>query len=693
MVRSIDSNMQAVINGHTKRPAVTITAEDHILHYSQYQFPNGTDEWNDACIANDGSIVRVRVSRGSFNSAVTTQRITDPSVASQWTTWSGVSNGNANIFQDASCAISNNGGTLRIFVQQGTGGNAIWTWSSTDNGNTWSSQSTVLSPPGGALVRGLGSGGNNDIFFLYDVAGGDQLGASFFNGSSWSALNSSAGSLAVTQSGAGVAVVWNAFGGGQYKIYYSDGYDLFSSLYNPTSNTWGPAENVAPATSTAIARTSPRVAYDPVRQVYMLAVIESDSGILTGSVYSYPRIRLSADIVHWSNGIILHDISGTVTFGANAFYLTAPQSGSSGARYYITTMGYVYTAIPFNQSNSNQFVDLSPAVLSYKRIEKTNKPAEFQMVLDNSKGQYNGLVSTSAGNTQPLGPNTSIVINEGYYVGNPPTTKDQILTAVYHLQQIHFERTPQDNLIRLVGYDKSRLLDYQARFQQTYNNKTVAFLVAEVLGRAGLFNPVISSTSSTSRSVPQFIIYAGRAYRAAMDELCTTYGLYYFCDQNEVMQVRELGIADSSVWTYQPEWELFSYVVNDLRANHIVVSGKPPATGQAGALTTWEQYDDAHVQWVGGEQLLHEVDTKLTTTGQAQLRASLSMQREQRAAQAHVVQVPVNPALQLFDVITVNDYAAPQGSGQSGNARIVESTITFNAEHAEYTQQFALEGV
>ncbi len=681
-MRSIDGAMQTVINGHTKRPAITCTIEDHNQHFVDWLTPGTADGWNDWCLTGDNAILRVRVSRNNFASTFYFQRITDPTSLTQWQTWNAFSGGSNNIFQDGSCAVSNNGGTIRAFAQRGTGGNNLWVWTSTNNGNSWTGPVSVLSPPGGALIRGIGSAGNNDVFIIYDVAGGDALGNSFFSGGFWSGLGT--WTLPNIQSGAGIDA---AFTGRYYTLVYSDSYDLFSCLFDSNTSTWSSDSNIAPATTTAIVRTSPRIVMDSAG-VYTCTVIESDSGLVSGSVYSYPRFRQSTDLVHWSNGFILHDINEHVSLGAVFIPYFLPTGLQTTQRAYIATMNDVYSSKVFSHGDATQQVTVSGAVLSYKRIERTNKPAQIEMLVDNASGQYNGMLSL-AGTYAPIGPNTSIVVSEGYYTGSPPTSVDVIQTSICHIKDVHIERTPEENQLKLVGLDKSRLLDYQSRYQMTYNNKTVSYLVAEVLARAGLFSPVISSTSNTSQTVPQFVIHAGRPYRVALDELCTVYGLYYFLDQNEIMQVRELSSGDSSIWTYHPEIELVSFVTSDLRANHIIVSGKPPVSGTAFALTTAEAYDDVHNAWVGQEQLLHEIDLKLTTTAQCQARANLSLAREQRAQYAHVVTIPVNPALQLFDVVTLIDSAV----GQNLTARIMQQEIIYDAQKAEYYQLLALEGV
>jgi len=69
---------------------------------------------------------------------------------------------------------------------------------------------------------------------------------------------------------------------------------------------------------------------------------------------------------------------------------------------------------------------------------------------------------------------------------------------MYRINQILFVRTPEENEIHLVCYDHSRDLDLQCRWQTTYTNQTVAYLVTEVCARAGLFSPVVPATRYTT---------------------------------------------------------------------------------------------------------------------------------------------------------------------------------------------------
>src|SRR5438874_443119 len=122
-MRSLSGTLTAALNARTRRPAISLTAEDHINHLAQAIATTNSDGYNDLCIASDGSIVRVRVTRGgnAFQQSLQWQRITDPTSSTQWQTWTTFSGGSGNVFQDGGCAVSNNGTVIRAFAQQGNG--------------------------------------------------------------------------------------------------------------------------------------------------------------------------------------------------------------------------------------------------------------------------------------------------------------------------------------------------------------------------------------------------------------------------------------------------------------------------------------------------------------------------------------------------------------------------------------------
>lgn len=680
MGRVLSATLATAVGATTRVPTVALTVEDHIQHFATYQTPGSADSYHDACLATDGSIVRVQVTRGSnaFQQSLRWQRVTDPTQASQWQSWSTFGGATNNCFQDGFCAVAQNpGGTLRAFVLSGSGSN-VWTWSSSNNGASWSgSPTTVLTIPGSGLVKGLASAGNNDVFFLYDVTGGEAIGCSFFSGGSWSALRT--WTLATIPGASGLGVYWT---GSVYNIVYSDGYSLKQCTFNPGTLAWTALPDIAPVTSTAIARISPRLTYDASTSLYNLTCIEADSGLLTGSVYSYPRVRQSADLQHWSNGFVAHDISAS--YGA---VLLQRDNDAS----YLISMPTIQRSPNYTSASSTQYLDGSAALLSYTRTETANRPARIELELDNTQGALSAKVG-NASNYQPINLNASLVLNEGYKTGSGHTTVERVKTGTYRINQIMFLRSPQQNRLKLVGYDLSRNLDLLNRYQTTYSGQTVAWMVVEICARAGLFRPVVPNTSATSQSIATFVLQAGLPYRRALDDLCATYHLMYFLDESEVLQFRELSSADSASWSYQPEIELVSFGADDERSNHIIVTGKPPAGGQVGAITSAEVHDDANEHQIGLERLLHHVDPRLSSSSQCQLKAQFLLAQQQRMQVQHSVTVPLNPALQLLDVVNVSDTPAG-GTGQSGNARIIQTRASYEPQRAIYQHELYLEGV
>ncbi len=687
----MDAALTTAVSAITRIPAVQLSIDDRVQHFTLYQSPANADAWHDACVAPDGSIVRVQLVRGGsgFANNFNHQRVTDPTQASQWNTWGTFGGGSGTMFQDGGCCVgvAADGVTLWAFAQQGTGGNAVYWWHSSNNGSTWVGPTSVISPPGSALTKGIATDGANNVWFLYDVSGGEDIGFCSWNGSAWSGLTT--WTLSPIAAGAGLAVTKL---GSIYTIIYSDSYTLYSVTYNGAS--WTAQPNVASATSTAVGRISPRLQL--MNGVYNLICTEFDSGALTGTVYSYPRVRQSSDLLHWSNGYILHPL--TNSYGAALVMDSAPPSGSAGGRYYAITMAAVFSA-PIFLSLANQHFAADAYILSYKRVDYgssglVGKPSTLEIILDNNKGQLNTLVCTTGVGAawQPISLNASLTLNEGYKVGGPPpTTIDTIQTGTYRITEIEFERSPQQNSIRLLAKDVSRDLDRQCRWQQTYTNQTIAWLVAEVCARAGLLSYTIPATTNTGMLVPTFILKAGATYRAALKELCATYGLWYFCNQAEDMIFYELSTSDPVVWSYEPEVEIVTFGTQDERANHIIVSGKPPVGGTSFSLTVGETYDDNNAALVQREMLLHHIDAKLTNTAETADAAASLLAEEQRQAIKHTCTIPVNPALQVYDVVTIIDYVAPTGSGQNGNFHILQQEVQYEAQKAVYEHHLILE--
>jgi hypothetical protein len=353
-------------------------------------------------------------------------------------------------------------------------------------------------------------------------------------------------------------------------------------------------------------------------------------------------------------------------------------------------MSSILRAQSYSQSNANQYLNVGNAVISYSLKELDGKPAVLDMILDNNQGLFAAFISQAAA-PQPIGPRCSLVLHEGYCTGTPPTTVEAVKVGTYHITSIQIQRSPQMHQLRLLCHDATSQLDLVNRFQMSYVLQQLGWLLREICARARLFSLSLPSSSQITQTVPYFVLQAGQTFRSALAELCSIYDLHFFLDQDETVQFRELSSADVSTWSYQPELELITFGSQEQPGNHVIVTGKPPGT--TAALTTAEAYDDTNMQWIGQEHLIQHVDQKLLTSAQCASKASFLLTQAQRKQIQHQIHIPVNPAHQLLDVISVSDYSIPVGSGQSGSGRIVASTVNYNAQQAEYTSVLQLEGV
>jgi hypothetical protein len=670
-LRTLTSSIQNALAATARTPASSMQLFDPIQHYASYQTLGIAEGISAACVASDGALIRASVDRpvGAFVATLSVQRISDPGNASQWSAWSVVSS--ANLLRDAGCALSNNGGTLRVFAQSGTSPYNLLAWESSDNGATWSGPTTIAAIT--SFIRGIGSAGHNDVFYARDDTGGESLAVSQFSGGAWSVP--ATWTLGVLPACAGVDAAWDA-ANSRYLLAVSDGSQISGYSYTPGSGAWALVGAIAPldsATSLGLARTSPRLqSFDGL---YCLCYVEGDSGAFTGLVYAYARLRQSKDFVHWSDGTLVSQQWG---FGPTWLKAPTPPAGSAGAAYYLLNNTYAWRAPVYSASNPQQYQDVSAQVLEVQRHEARGKAGALTLRLSNAGGQYNSLPM--------LGLNTSMLLAEGY---RDPTSgvASTIAVGTYYVDRYQFVRGPDCNELLIQARDATKRLDRAARQQRSYSGQTLGWLLTELAANAGLFAVSLPATSQLSQIVPGFVVPAGHTLRQALNELCAVYAVAYFLDETETLQFRELSASDTSVWAYQPELERLTIGSDDQRANHIFVTGR----ASTGTLVYAESYDFAHLTQTGQERLIYHTDPRLTTSAQAALKAGFLLAEEQRASRQHTISVPANPALQLLDVVTLTDSAAPTGTGQSQSARIAALEVLNQPGEARCEMTLTLE--
>ncbi len=670
-MRTLTSSIQNALASTARAPVISAQLFDPIEHYSAYQTLAIAEGISAACVAGDGSLVRAYVDRpvGAFSATLSIQRVTDPGATSQWSTWTVLSS--ANLLRDAGCALSNNAGTLRVFAQSGASPYNLLVWNSTDNGATWSGPVTIAAI--NATIRGLGSAGQNDVFYAYDASGGEALAVSRYSGGAWSAPAS--WTLGVLPACVGLDAAWDS-ANSRYLLAVSDGSQISGYSYTPSGGSWALVGAIAPldsATSQGLSRVYPRLQiFDAM---YNLAYLEVDNGAMTGLSYSYARLRQSPDFSHWSDGLLL---SQRWSFDPTWLKAPTPPAGSAGPAYYVLNNAYAWRAPLYNPANPQRFLDVSAQVLEARRHEARGKAGQIMLRLSNAGGQYNTL--------SMLGLNTSIQLSEGYH--DPSSgAPSSIAVGIYYIDRYQYLRAPDHNELLITARDATKRLEREARLQTGYSSQPLSWLLTELAARAGLFSVSIPASSQFSQIVPDYIVPAGHTLRRALDDLCAIYSVYYFLDQTETLQFRELASSDAPVWSYQPELETLTIGSDDLRANHVIVTGR----ATAGALVYGESYDFAHLAQTGQERPLYHTDPRLTSGAQASLKAGFLLADEQRAGTHHTISVPAHPGLQLLDAVTLTDSAAPAGTGISTNARISALQMAYDAQRAQFALTLTLE--
>jgi hypothetical protein len=673
MVRTIDAGLSAAISATTQQPVMRCTIAITDPQFATYQSAAGTECRSAACVAGDGSIVRAHLPQsGGASQPLSVQRITDPSQASQWTTWTQLATG-MNV--TAGCAMAYMDNAVFLFAQQYGGSYPMVFWTSADNGQTWSAMRIMPAlPTSPTNVRGIASAGNNDCFIQYDVSGGEQIAYASYSGSWGIWLQSTLGPMAA---GAGIAVTYVGGSTNTYYIATSDGQILNAYRYAPGSGTWSQPPVIVPASASGVAHVYPFLT-QLQSGIFTLCYNEIDTGTVTSLVYSRPRLITSRDFTHWSDG---YPLGISCSLGATLLdATTSPPAGSAGPGIYVAGDLQIWRSPQYSQSNIYQYQDVSSRIISFDRREKVNAKGELQLVLDNADGALTPFVTGG-----PISPNAVLTLSEGYQVNGAP---DTVTTGIYRIERVTLARSPDASQIHILGYDPTKWLKWQVRTMRSYTNQTLGWLIAEIVARANIPLAPLPNTPQVGEILPSFIVPTGSTLAHAFKELVSTYDLYWLYDQQNGLTLRELNSGDGVNWAYSPDWFALTlgWAGDDDRATHIIITGKPLSTSQ---LCAAEAVDYANSARVNQDRVLHVANPRLTTNVAAAVKASLLLADEQRANSTYAATVAGNPALQVLDVVKITDAFLDL----SNTVRITELHVTYKAEQATYLLTFTAEAV
>jgi hypothetical protein len=661
-MRALTPTLSSAISAAGRQPAVQVRLADDKEHYAllRQDAPAKATLGCAACTAPNGNLVRAALfdNGGSGNADLAVQAISDPSQASQWTTWATLISAGA--AADQPLALSANpGGVVRLFYADGPSDAAIIkVFESTNNGATWTGPSTVYS--GTASYFFLASGGNDDLFATRNSAIG-VWDVQFFkkSGGAWQPpLTWSLGALSSMD---GLAAAWN---GSTYFLaaagWYSAGTAIEAYSFDGAS-TWADLNFVVPTDGSNLGFKYRLPSVQLVDGLYRLTYVEHDDGSVDGTPFDRYRLACSLDFTHWSCGVPASPQTLTSVFGA-------PFAKAFGS-YYVTTPVYTFSWQVYTAGDATRNSDVSPQVLAYQRRETLLHASEVEVTISNQAGQFD----TAPG----LVRNGTLIVDEGYVTASGT---EQVTVAMASIEHWFFRRSPGGSELVIVGRDVSRWLDDEAPLLLTYKNRTVLWLTIEVAARAGIFQLFWPSTPATGQTVASFAIQPGHSWREALHRLMEAYGLEYVVRADGSLVLHDPSQADTSAWTWQGELMSGQYATADLAANHVRVF----STGVQA-----EAWDYAAAEAAGLVRYRHVVDRMLATNAEAQIRAANELILEQRKLRGGEIVAPLNPGLEILDVMTVVD----AGIGLNQTYRCQTITAMVDVAKGEFDMKIALVGV
>ncbi|MDB5077989.1 MAG: hypothetical protein JWO42_4168, partial [Chloroflexi bacterium] len=447
----------------------------------------------------------------------------------------------------------------------------------------------------------------------------------------------------------------------------STAYALLRCVYTPGGAPAWSMSSVIQSMDTAVGLA---IRYPHLGQfdgLYRLTFLEQDTGSTSGLVYTRVARAVSPDFVHWQAGTpdLAAAPHGAVWLKhAAGQLLVAPET--------------VRLAPAYNPATG--YRDLTGDLLRLDLVEREGAPARLVATLDNSTGAYTSLAA--------LVSNAQLLLSQGYMgAGLVPT-------HLLYLDEWTFARAADEHSVTLTAYDASRRLVRQTRYPLTYINRSVGYILGDLVALAGLEGAAsVDASAQFSQNVALFQLTPGQSYLAALQRLLAGYdggfsvravpGSGPAFAAVDLPAVTGKSAGQPIVWSYSGEPEHLHLTHAGDRANHLIVYG-PQKIPTAVA----EVWDAADLVTTGQERYALLVEQLAASAGAASLAAGLALAREARLATRVDLAVAPHPGLELFDAIMVNDSAIPVI-----NCRIVGLTLAYYPRIALHDLVLTCEGM
>ncbi len=643
MARTITGTLAAAVDAPARQPAMQFTLRDAGHHYTRMRSDSRSAAANACFVDASGALWRADVStgRGIVGASIAYQRISDPSQASQWTTWTKLQ---SRVTGSAGVAAGTlpNGDVMVAYVTFTT----VYRRTSADGGATWEEPETLWHA--GQVVRAICYGGNGSIFVVTDKAGG---GVTVYR------LHEAAGEWQADEWTHGTFSACGGIGG----VWDGTAWHLALSLWGGVPGTtgtsimacrtdgatWEPLTPIAQVDDSAARRNllSPTVAR--WEQTFRVGYLERDHGIVSGLNFGRWRYCTAHTWGTFAEATPVEDESFT------GFWWLR----QSASHYWLVNQETAHHYGGYAATNADQFLDVSDRVLDFDWQEQANETGTARLLLVNADRALDKRLGKTLRAGTTLGVHAGYVTSSG--VERVPLA-DLVVEDVALLP---------DHTVRVEAADPS--VHTRRRVAQTwsYSGQTLRSLLREAWYRAGALRMTDDGDSRFDRALPVFALHAGQSWQTMIERLTALDALSWRIEPDGTVHCRFLSPGEAA-WTYTGsefpgEWQQSSGI------SHVLVQG----SGVLGEAWDWDAvrvHGRAHTALV--------TDSQLTLAADCQSRAEAVLAAGRRDSRAYTVDVPYNPALQVGDVV---DFQTPGFA--HGKLRIGRIRHRFTPRDAEYT--------
>ena len=683
------------------KPYVCCKFADHGVespHLSWTRLYSGTegDQFNDAVIASDGSINRIRASGGRLYHC----RVTSPATASQWSSWTTLVNQLVStLCQPAICAGPEDGDEVRVFWVDLLDDRTIKWIRSTDQGATWGPVATVLTE-GNVRITGLAadgyraSGMDNRLFYAVDPGGrtnrNKQLAMTEWDGSSWSTPSYDDESryringISVAKDSDDTASIW-VCDGSPRRISLQD--------HHTTTGWGGGGVLIESGEGSNYDYELPRAASKFVtgNRRHFIGWVERYKGAPTRDKFwtAFTARRWTpTELVQWQEDR---------RYGARLLADTS--------YWYIVGSDYAYRAPVFTGTGNEVYAATSDDDLVAMELDLPgiNRPGRLLVRLDNSRGKF---ASTGSGALQAIKPTSQVELRLGY---RTPAGEESVQQGAWFIDRLVFRTDRGRHLLEVHCIDPWTYLNrLVVRRPITYAAQTANFICRELWLRvcgAGSSGDVHANMDPV---VPNYLLRPGQNYLEALRRLNHNFGLVLRWRGDGV----ESGVGPDSV---VPDQVPYGSGVSDqayLSADkHAPDSDRATGGPDAGYAILWgefwssevrrqsvEVYGDGYTSitrdWAGTSKFWRDnvakvVDLSLNSQSDVDSRAAYETSWLKGSGEGGRLESNLNPGLEIGDVIDITD----SNAGLSGAARVVVSIRSiYDSERGQYRQFLGLAG-